>query len=65
MIFNQHEFNIRLEWDIRGAGELPPVLDVVIIVDILSFSTCVDIATNNGAIVYPYHWKDESVTDRS
>lgn len=60
MIYNQQEFDIRLEWGIRGVEELAPVSDVIIIVDILSFSTCVDIATKNGAIIYPYRWKDET-----
>jgi len=31
-----------------------------VIVDVLSFSTCVEIATNNGATIFPYQWKDES-----
>lgn len=58
MSYNQQEFDIRLEWGIRGVEQLSPISDVVIIVDILSFSTCVDIATANGALVYPYRWKD-------
>ena len=60
MLYNQQEFDIKLEWGIRGVEELAPISDVIIIVDILSFSTCVDIATKNGAIIYPYQWKDET-----
>src|SRR5215203_4822577 len=60
MTYNQQEFDIRLEWGIHGIEELAPISDVIIIVDILSFSTCVDIATGNGAMIYPYRWKDET-----
>lgn len=60
MIFNQQEFDIRLEWGIHGVRELAPISDVVIIVDILSFSTSVDIATSNGARIYPYYIKDST-----
>ena len=58
--FNQSEFLIRCEWGEQGIVTLLPHSDVVIIVDILSFSTCVDIAVGNGALIYPYRWKDES-----
>lgn len=63
MIYNQNEFDIRLEWGLRGIEELAPISDVIIIVDVLSFSTCVDIATKNGAIICPYRWKDESAIE--
>lgn len=62
MIFNQQEFEIRLEWGIRGVEELAPISDVVIIVDVLSFSTSVDIATNNGALIFPYKSRDETAS---
>lgn len=60
MIFDQSEFNIRCEWGEKGVSLLAPISDVVIIVDVLSFSTSVDIATNRGAVIYPYRWKDET-----
>lgn len=63
MIYNQQEFEIRMEWGLKGVEMLAPVSDVMIIVDVLSFSTCVDIATQRGAVIYPYRWKDESAID--
>lgn len=60
MIFDQSEFEIRCEWGARGVEQLAPISDVIIIVDILSFSTCVEIATSRGAIVFPWRWKDET-----
>lgn len=48
--YNQSTFDIRCEWGVKGVEQLAPISDVVIIVDILSFSTCVEIATSRGAI---------------
>ncbi len=59
-IYNQSEFDLRCEWGEKGVTQLAPISDVVVIVDVLSFSTCVEIATNNGAMVFPYQWKYES-----
>ena len=63
MVFDQSEFEIRCEWGENGVAQLAPISDVVIVVDILSFSTCVEIANSRGAIVFPYHWKDRSARD--
>jgi len=60
MIYNQEAYDIKTEWGLRGLEQLLPVSDVIIIVDVLSFSTCVDIAVSRGAAVFPYPWKDES-----
>lgn len=45
------------EWGLNGIIENKDA-DVVIIVDVLSFSTCVDIAVSNQAWLYPYRYKD-------
>ena len=61
MNFDQADFEVRCEWGEQGVLQLAPISDVVIIIDVLSFSTCIDIASSRGAIVFPYQWKDESV----
>ncbi len=58
MFFHQNEFDIRCEWGEHGVSVLAPISDVVVIVDVLSFSTSVDIAIHQGAIVFPYSRKD-------
>jgi 2-phosphosulfolactate phosphatase len=54
MTFDQAEFEVRCEWGRAGLRELAPISEVIIIVDVLSFSTAVDIATGRGGIVFPY-----------
>ena len=54
MYFDQGSFDIRCEWGMEGLKELLLDSRAVVIVDVLSFSTSVDIAAGNGALVYPY-----------
>lgn len=63
MFYDQREFDIRCEWGGVGVSQLAPDSDAIVIVDVLSFSTCVDIVVANGVTVYPYQWKDESAKD--
>ena len=56
-IFDQAESQIRCEWGLRGLSELAPVSDVVIVIDVLSFTTALEIATARGAAVFPYPLK--------
>lgn len=60
MTFDQREYDIRCEWGEQGVARLAPISDAIIIVDVMSFSTCVTVAASRGATVFPYRWKDES-----
>jgi 2-phosphosulfolactate phosphatase len=60
MIFDQQEFEIRCEWGEHGIALLAPISDVIVIIDVLSFSTTVEIAVAQGAMVFPYRWRDDT-----
>lgn len=60
MIYNQAEYAVRCEWGAQGVAQLAPISDAVIIVDVLSFTTCVDIAVGRGATVFPYGFHNDS-----
>jgi 2-phosphosulfolactate phosphatase len=53
MYFDQQEYDIRFEWGLAGVKALAQVSDVVIIVDVLSFSTGVDVVVGRGARSFP------------
>jgi 2-phosphosulfolactate phosphatase len=57
---DQSGYEIRFDWGLRGLEALAEAADVFVIVDVLSFSTCVDVAVSRGAIVLPYPWADDS-----
>jgi 2-phosphosulfolactate phosphatase len=50
---------ILTEWGMAGVETLRKQAAVLVIVDILSFSTAVDVAVSNGAVVYPFPYGDE------
>ncbi len=45
-------------WGPNGLRDLAPRSDVVVVVDVLRFTTAVDVAVARGAVVYPYRWHD-------
>lgn len=63
MAADQFEFDVRCEWGAQGLAQLLPSSDVVIIVDVLSFSTAVEVATARGAVVFPYKTYDVSARE--
>jgi 2-phosphosulfolactate phosphatase len=54
--FDQGGAACRCEWGKRGLDALAPA-DVAIVVDVLSFSTAVDVAAGRGVIVLPFAWR--------
>ncbi len=60
--FDQASAACRCEWGTAGIDALAPA-DVIIVVDVLSFTTCVEVATGRGAVILPYAWNDPTAVD--
>src|SRR5438552_101437 len=61
--FLQGGFDRRFEWGLAGARRLAQVVEVLVVVDVLSFSTSVDVAVGRGCTIYPARWKDDRAAD--
>ncbi len=57
---DQSAFRVRFDWGPAGLQNLAPRVDAVVVVDVLSFTTSVDVALGGGAVVFPYRWHDGS-----
>ena len=60
--FTQEGYACRCEWGAHAASALAPA-DVIIVVDVFSFTTCVDVAISRGVAILPYAWNDPSAAD--
>jgi 2-phosphosulfolactate phosphatase len=51
--FGQRQYQVRFDWGIAGAAAIATDADVVVVVDVLSFSTTVEIAVTHGVEILP------------
>lgn len=54
--------DVELEWGLAGVEALAPQCDHLVLCDVLSFTTCVEIALTAGAEVLPWRWHDETAS---
>ena len=53
-VYSQSGFQCRMDWGVRGVEEASSRGDIIIVVDVLSFSSTVTTAVHHGAIIYPF-----------
>ena len=59
-MFSQPGSGVRFEWGLAGAAELSRVCAVLVVVDVLSFTTAVTVAVERGIRVHPFPWTDQA-----
>ena len=60
--FTQEDYACRCAWGPDAVAALAPA-DVIIVVDVFSLTTCVDVAVSRGVAILPYAWNDASSAD--
>lgn len=55
--WNQAGSRVRFDWGPTGAAQAEA--ETAVVVDVLSFTTCVEVATARGARVYPWRWAED------
>ncbi|MGX1159302.1 2-phosphosulfolactate phosphatase [Arthrobacter sp. SLBN-100] len=59
----QLPYTVRMDWGLDGARTVTSGADLAVVVDVLSFGTCVSVALDRGAEVFPFPWKDTGAED--
>ncbi|HEU0169287.1 MAG TPA: 2-phosphosulfolactate phosphatase [Chloroflexota bacterium] len=60
---DQAGYDARFEWGLAGALALAPLVDVLVVVDILRFTTSVDVAVSRGAEIIPSRFRGPEAED--
>ena len=61
--WGQDGYGLRFEWGLTGSREVSSARGVLVVVDVLSFTTAVTVATERGVAVYPASWRDERAAE--
>ncbi|GGJ89578.1 hypothetical protein GCM10010123_19060 [Pilimelia anulata] len=59
-VYGQPGSGVRFDWGIAGAASLAKVCAALVVVDVLSFTTAVDVAVGRGIRVHPFPWGDQA-----
>lgn len=59
----QRDWRVRFDWGLAGATAISREADIAVVVDVLSFTTTLSVALDEGTEVLPYRWKDASAAD--
>jgi 2-phosphosulfolactate phosphatase len=58
-VMHQEAFTYRFDWGLDGLGALAPGTAVVVIVDVLRFTSAVSAAVEGGSVVLPFPWRGD------
>lgn len=58
--FGQPGTGVRFDWGLAGAAELGRVCAALVVVDVLSFTTAVEVAVARGTRVHPFPWSAQA-----
>lgn len=59
-VYQQGSASIRFDWGLEGAGAISAGAGIVVVVDVLSFTTSLSVALDHGIDVFPYRLRDAS-----
>jgi 2-phosphosulfolactate phosphatase len=62
-IHGQAEYRVRFDWGPDGARISGTGASVIVVVDVLSFSTAIEVGTSRGARIVPFSWRDERASE--
>lgn len=61
MIFDQSPYACRMDWGLTGIRQAAARGDVIVVVDVLRFSSTTSWAAHHGALIYPLPWDEDAV----